>query len=99
MPVQAATRPRAIGGVLYKLSKSGFRGRAWNKRFFVVSGQTLAYYGSEEACDKQERPHKVVDLTACRVEDTGMERWSGKARPRRRCGALASADTRRGANN
>ena len=66
-------------GKLYKLGK-GFRGRTWNKRFFVVSGQTLAYYSKEEAYEKQERPHKVVDLTGCRVEDTGMERFGGKAR-------------------
>jgi hypothetical protein len=66
-------------GKLYKLGK-GFRGRTWNKRFFVVSGQTLAYYSKEEAYEKQERPHKVVDLSGCRVEDTGMERFGGKAR-------------------
>ena len=66
-------------GKLYKLGK-GFRGRTWNKRFFVVSGQTLAYYSTEEAYEKQERPHKVVDLTGCRAEDTGMERFGGKVR-------------------
>ena len=66
-------------GKLYKLGK-GFRGRTWNKRFFVVSGQTLAYYSKEESYEKQERPHKVVDLTGCRVEDTGMERFGGKVR-------------------
>jgi hypothetical protein len=70
-------------GKLYKLGK-GFRGRTWNKRFFVVSGQTLAYYSNEEQQERQERPHKVVDLTGCRVEDTGMERWSGKARAKER---------------
>ncbi len=78
MPAPArACAPGA--GVLYKLGK-GFRGRTWNKRFFVVSGQTLAYYSKQEAYEKQERPHKIVDLTNCRVEDTGMERWSGKVR-------------------
>ena len=76
-------RGTQLQGKLYKLGK-GFRGKTWNKRFFVLSGQTLAYYSKEEAYDKQERPHKVVDLTACRVEDTGMERWSGKARARTR---------------
>ena len=67
-------------GTLYKLSVSGFRGRAWAKRHFVFSGQTLAYYTSLEAYERQERPRKVVDLTNCRVEDTGMERWTSKAR-------------------
>ncbi len=73
---------------LYKLGK-GFRGRTWNKRFFVLSGQTLAYYTNEDAYEKQERPHKVVDLTNCRVEDSGKERTGGKARAR---GARSAAD-------
>ena len=67
-------------GTLYKLSVTGFRGRAWNKRYFVFSGQTLAYYSTQDAYERQERPRKVVDLTNCRVEDTGMERWTSKAR-------------------
>jgi hypothetical protein len=67
-------------GTLYKLSVSGFRGRLWNKRFFVFSGQTLAYYSTQDAYERQERPRKVVDLTNCRVEDTGMERWTSKVR-------------------
>jgi PH domain len=71
----------APSGTLYKLSPNSFRGRAWNKRFFVFSGQTLAYYTTQEAYERQERPRKVVDLSNCRVEDTGMEQWSSKARP------------------
>lgn len=68
-----------LQGKLYKLGH-GFRGRTWNKRYFVLSGQTLAYYSSQEDSREAVRPHKVLDLTGCRVEDKGFERWSGRVR-------------------
>jgi hypothetical protein len=60
-------------------------GRCWYKRWWVLSGHTLCYYTKEEAYEKQERPHRVVDLGGARVEDRGMERWNGKVRSVRGC--------------
>jgi hypothetical protein len=80
-----AERHAHLVGRLYKAGK-GFTGsKIYYKRFFVLNGQTLCYYSSREAYEKQERPHKVVDLSGSRVEDCGMLRWNGKARALSQC--------------
>lgn len=71
-------------GRLYKEGKGLFTDKVMYKRFFVLNGQTLAYFTSRDAYEKQERPHKVVDLSGSRVEDMGMTRWNSKARLRSR---------------
>ena len=76
---------QALAAKLYKCGRGFTGGRSWYKRWWVLSGHTLCYYTKEEAYDKQERPHRVVDLGGARVEDRGMERWNGKVRSESGC--------------
>jgi hypothetical protein len=64
---------------LYKLG-NGFMGRAWYKRYVIIQNQMLVYWTKVGDFEARVKPHKTVLLAGCRVEDTGIERWSGKAR-------------------